>query len=133
MESGLRFVEPVGHMADHALEPAPQVLSSLLERLTHVRIDLPGDTRLFLGRHGDAEVVSAGDGQHLQLQAKLLAQRVRRGVVLLAEEAIELGSYVLDVVGVEIEEVVYPRASDRPSSPRKFSLQDSTADETGAG
>src|SRR5712672_39809 len=107
MESGFRFVEAVGHMANHALEPVPQILSSFLQRLPHVHIDLPSNARLFLGRHGNAEVVSAGDGQHLQLQAELLAQSVRRWVVLLAKEAIEFGPYVLDVSGVEIEEVLY--------------------------
>jgi hypothetical protein len=106
MERRLWLLKPVGHVADHALEPAPQVLSSLLERLPYVRVDLASDARLFLSRHGDAEVVSAGDG-HLELQAKLLAQRVCTRVVLLSEEAMSSGSYVLDIVGIEIEEVVY--------------------------
>ena len=84
-------------MADHALEPDPQVLSSLLQRLPHALVDLAGNACLFLDRHGDAEVVSARDGQHLELEAELLAQNRRRWVVLLAEESVQFRAHLLDV------------------------------------
>ena len=76
VEARFRFVEPLDHVRNNALQPRPEILGSSQKGLPHARIDLSRNPRPFFFGERHAEVLSARDGQHFEPDAELAAQLV---------------------------------------------------------